>query len=62
MADKLISQRQENDGRSETVDLSFPQPFLTPSNGGLASADLSMGSQNSFNDIGSSISPLPASI
>ena len=62
MADELISQRQENDRCSETVNLSFLQPFLTPSNGGPALADLSMGSQNLFNDIGSSILPPPASI
>src|ERR1700761_1384077 len=63
--DSLVfdSQQGENDGGSQVVNsissagpLDYHEP-LTPSNVGWVSTDFSFGSQPSFNDMGSSISP-----
>jgi hypothetical protein len=59
----LVSQQRENEGRSGTVGHSSSpgpldcQELLTPRNVGQVSTDFSLGSQTSFNDMGSSISP-----
>ena len=63
--DSLVfdSQQGENEGGSRVVDsFSSPGPLdyhepLTPSDVGRVSTDFSYGSQTSFNDMGSSISP-----